>query len=99
MHTWLSTTRRPAAPTGVVIGISAASTLEKTTGDNIPLAPHVPGITGYFGMARAPAEQLRLSDHMPSLARRRTGMSGLGYGVTAALFDHIDGVHVTVYKV
>jgi len=26
-------------------------------------------------------------------------MSGLGYGVTAVLFDHIDGVHVTVYKV
>jgi len=26
-------------------------------------------------------------------------MSGLGYGVTAVLFDHIYGVHVTVYKV
>jgi hypothetical protein len=78
MHTWLSTTRRPAAPTGVVIGISAASTLEKTTGDTFRWRHMFPRTAGYFGMAHAPAQQLRLSDHMPS--RRRTGMSGLGYG-------------------
>jgi hypothetical protein len=97
MHTWLSTTRRPAAPTGVVIGISAASTLEKTTGDTFRWRHMFPRTAGYFGMAHAPAQQLRLSDHMPSQEANRDERPRLR--VTAALFDHIDGVHVTVYKV
>ena len=78
MHTWLSTTRRPAAPTGVVIGISAASTLEKTTGDTFRWRHMFPRIAGYFGMADHPHSNC--ASAITCLARRRTGMSGLGYG-------------------
>ena len=47
------------------MGISAASTLEKTTGDTFRWRHMFPRIAGYFGMARAP------SDHMPSQEANR----------------------------
>ena len=37
-----------------------------TNGDTFRWRHMFPRIAGYFGIAHAPAQQLRLSDHMPS---------------------------------